>query len=221
MKYRVVTINQLYNENLILLRKGKMITKAKVGKGNIPVIAGGKTSPYSHNKFTHRGNIITISSSGAYSGYIWYHSYPIWASDCNVLYSNNEKIILTKYLYHVLYDQQTEIYKLQHGTGQPHIYSSDLKNLLIPLPPLYIQQQIVDMLEYERKLIEAQEKVQQYFESKIQNKLKSIWHDVPQAETSTDKEQQMIETQNEIITYFEQKMQNKLDSIWHQVETKE
>ena len=46
---------------------------AKVCKlSTVPVIAGGQTSPYSHNTFTHK-NAITISASGAYAGFVAYH----------------------------------------------------------------------------------------------------------------------------------------------------
>lgn len=101
----------LLKDDLITGRKGKMITKNTVTTGNIPVIAAGQSSPYSHNQSNFSGNIITISSSGAYAGYVWYHSYPIWASDCSVVYSNNEELLLTKYLYYILKSQQNTIYQ--------------------------------------------------------------------------------------------------------------
>lgn len=158
-KYKIVTINQFFDQELITLKKGKTITKAKIEKGNIPVIAGGRTSPYTHSKYTNEGNVITISASGAHAGYIWYHDCQIWASDCNVLYSNNETIVLTKYLYYVLHAQQQEIYKLQHGAGQPHIYGNDLKNIKIPLPSIEQQQQIVDELDSYQKIIDGANQV--------------------------------------------------------------
>lgn len=174
-KYKIVTINQIFDQELITLKKGKTITRAKIEKGNIPVIAGGRTSPYTHSKYNNEGNVITISASGAHAGYIWYHDYPIWASDCNVLYSNDETIVLTKYLYYALHAQQQEIYKLQHGAGQPHIYGNDLKNIKIPLPPLSEQQKIVEQVDNEHKMIESQKEIISYFEAKVHDKLNSIW----------------------------------------------
>ena len=69
-----------------------------------------KTYPYYHNQANFLHETITISASGA-AGFVWYHNYPIWASDCSVIYSNFKKQILTKYLYYVLKSQQEEIYK--------------------------------------------------------------------------------------------------------------
>ena len=92
----------LLENDLITGKKGKLITKATAIEGAVPVISGGQTSPYSHNKSNYDGNIITISASGAYAGFVWYHDYPIWACDCSVVYSNNEQILMTQYLFYIL-----------------------------------------------------------------------------------------------------------------------
>ena len=125
------------------IAKGQAITSKEIVSGNYPVIAGGQSSPYSHNQYNYKGNIVTISASGAYSGYVWYHNYPIFASDCSVIFSNDENVYLTKYIYEILRLRQQEIYLLQKGAGQPHVYPSDIANLTIPAIPLDKQQDIV------------------------------------------------------------------------------
>ena len=154
-KWEYIRLGDLINDDIIYAQKGKTITKETIENGNIPVIAGGQSSPYSHNKATHEGNIITVSASGAYSGYIWYHDYPIWASDCSVFYSKDETKILTKYLYHMLKHQQDAIYKMQNGAGQPHVYIKDIATLYFPLPPLSEQQKLVDQLDNIQKSIKS------------------------------------------------------------------
>ncbi|NLN33662.1 MAG: restriction endonuclease subunit S [Flavobacteriaceae bacterium] len=52
------------------LVKVQSITSDKIIDGEYPVIAGGQTSPFRHNQFNFEGNIITMSASGAYSGYV-------------------------------------------------------------------------------------------------------------------------------------------------------
>jgi len=163
-KWEMVKIADLINSDIVYAQRGKTITKDTIESGNIPVIAGGQSSPYSHNKATHEGNIITISASGAYSGFVWYHDYPIWASDCSVFYSKDETKILTKYLYRILKHQQDAIYKMQNGAGQPHVYIKDIETLYFPLPPLSEQQKIVDELDkiqasiqFAKDLIEKQQ----------------------------------------------------------------
>ena len=126
--------------------KGNALSSSKVEDGNIPVIAGGQTSPYCHNQSNYDGNVITVSSSGAYAGYVWYHDYPIFATDCCVIFSKNESRYLTKYLFEVLKLQQEAIYRLQTGAAQPHVYAADLQMLNIPVIPIEKQQEIVDYI---------------------------------------------------------------------------
>ncbi|MEE9273070.1 MAG: restriction endonuclease subunit S [Robiginitomaculum sp.] len=115
----------------ITIEKGKALRKSEIHSGDIPVIAGGKTSPYFHNKSTHNIPCITASASGANAGYIWFHNSPIWASDCNVVYSES---ISTRYLFFALKAKQQQIYSLQSGGAQPHVYAKDLHTIKVPLP---------------------------------------------------------------------------------------
>ena len=126
--------------------KGHALSSSDVEDGNIPVIAGGQTSPYNHSHSNYEGNIITVSASGAYSGFVWYHDYPIYATDCCVIYSKDESRFMTKYLFEVLKLQQKGIYRLQTGAAQPHVYAADLHMLNIPIVSIDKQQEIVDYI---------------------------------------------------------------------------
>ncbi|MDD4151359.1 MAG: restriction endonuclease subunit S [Candidatus Gracilibacteria bacterium] len=147
-KYKIGKLSEFAN-----VTKGQSISSDNIIKGDIPVIAGGQTSPYNHNISNYNGNIITISASGAYSGYVWYHTYPIFASDCNVIFSKDEKILKTEFLSYFLKARQKYIYSMQQGAGQPHVYSRDIEELEIPLPPLEIQEKIA--LEVKSKIEKA------------------------------------------------------------------
>jgi len=131
--------------------KGNALTSDNVVPGTIPVIAGGQTSPYSHNEANYQGNVITVSASGAYAGYVWYHRNPIYATDCCVIRSKDDNTFLTEYIYEVLKVQQDSIYWLQTGAAQPHIYASDLESLYIPVIPLSQQQIIVECIRVIRQ----------------------------------------------------------------------
>ncbi|WP_131668337.1 restriction endonuclease subunit S [Psychrobacter pygoscelis] len=127
--------------------KGTSISSSRVVKGDYPVVAGGKTSPYSHNTYNFTDETITISASGAYSGYVRYHDYPIFASDCIVLTVQDKDIYLARFVYEILSFKQAEIYRLQKGAGQPHVYIRDLKKILIPHPPINKQQEVVQHID--------------------------------------------------------------------------
>ena len=142
--------------------KGNALSSSDVEDGNIPVIAGGQTSPYSHNQANYEGNVITVSASGAYSGYVWYHDYPIYATDCCVIYSKDELRYMTKYLFEVLKLQQKGIYRLQTGAAQPHVYATDLQMLNIPIVSIDKQRDIVNHIADIRthaKALQAEGKV--------------------------------------------------------------
>ena len=142
-------------KHLAHLLKGQSITSNEIEKGDYPVIAGGQISPYTHNQYNFKENVITISASGAYSGYVWYHNYPIFASDCTVVFSKEESEITTLYLSEILKLKQKEIYNLQQGAGQPHVYARDLEKINIPIPSLQKQKEITN------KITAIREKVKQ------------------------------------------------------------
>lgn len=148
-KWEVVSLKEICD-----IQKGTSITRADTVEGNIPVIAGGQEPAYYHNQSNRDGNIITVSASGAYAGFVNYFDIPIFASDCTTIKSNDEEKALTKYIFYILKSRQEDLYKLQRGAGQPHVYPNDLANIQIPLPPLPFQQELVARLDKQQAIIE-------------------------------------------------------------------
>lgn len=134
-------------EHIAIIKKGSSITQKNTSEGTIPVIAGGQKPAYFHNVSNRDGNVITVSASGAYAGFVNYFETPIFASDCSTIQSKDESQALTRYIYLVLKGLQEDIYKFQQGGGQPHVYPKDLVAIEIPLPPLEVQAQLVAELE--------------------------------------------------------------------------
>jgi len=142
--------------NALRVEKGKSLVEKNIEAGEIPVVAGGQSYAYFHKKSTHRGECITISASGAYAGYVWYHNYPIWASDCNVIVVLNGD---TKYIFYALKHLQRRIFALQSGGAQPHIYAKDLYTLRIPYPSLQEQRRIAVTLSAAHEEIDILKKL--------------------------------------------------------------
>ena len=126
------------------IKKGKSLTSNNVKSGLYPVIAGGKDSPYSHNDYTDE-NVITVSASGAYAGYVSYHPQKIWASDCSVVKEVNTKSSIL-FLYNLLLYRQVYIYSLQIGGAQPHVFPKDIERVKLLCPPLSEQKAIAEVL---------------------------------------------------------------------------
>lgn len=127
----------------IVIRKGTSITKAQTQKGDIPVIAGGATPAYYHNRANRKGKTITISASGS-AGYVNYYNRDIFASDCITVQTDGENAADTDYIYQCLKAAQEQIYGLARGQIQPHVYVRDVEKFQIPLPPMDVQRKIAE-----------------------------------------------------------------------------
>tara|TARA_B110001454_G_scaffold43555_1_gene42633 strand:- start:1680 stop:2792 length:1113 start_codon:yes stop_codon:yes gene_type:complete len=164
-------------DDFVNYRRGSTITKDSSIHGNIPVIGGGKKSSYYHNEANRTNNVITISSSGANAGYVNYFDIPIFASDCFTIESKDYSILSLLFLFYYLKTVQNQIYLLQTGAAQPHVYSSSFKNFKIPLPSIEAQKEIVQKIIEQRKVIEGNKELINIYENKIKARISKIWSD--------------------------------------------
>ncbi len=150
-------------------QKGKSITKKAVTFGKVPVISGGRQPAYYHNEANRSGETIAVSSSGVYAGYVSYWDIPVFLAD-SFSVSPKQKTLTPKYLFYYLTTQQDAIYATKSTGGIPHVYSKDLQNFLIPIPPLEIQQEIVKILDAFTELnteLKARKKQYEYYQNML------------------------------------------------------
>ncbi len=122
------------------ISNGKPLNKRT--EGEIPVIAGGKSSPYTHNQHNQEADFFTISKSGS-AGYVWWHDHRVWVSDAMAVRSKDESKYLSFYLYLCMKTKQEEIYARKQGTCQPHLYAYHIKDFPIPVLSLSKQKSFV------------------------------------------------------------------------------
>lgn len=168
------------------VKKGQTITKKTITEGDIPVIAGGQQPAYYHNEPNRKGDVITVSGSGAYAGFVNFFTEPVFASDCTTIQSLDESKVLTKYVFYILKGQQEYIYSLQRGAGQPHVYPKDLVGIEIPLLPLPIQKQIVSILEKTENLKQKREETNKDTQKIIQSLFYEMFGDPVKNEKGWD-----------------------------------
>ena len=96
---------------------------------------------------------------------------------CGIL--PNEKCA-PEFMFHVLRSMTAEMVRLSTGGAQPNISQEVIRNLVIPLPALDMQRQIVAEIEMEQTLVDANRKLVELFEQKIQDKLAEIWGEAGQ-----------------------------------------
>jgi restriction endonuclease S subunit len=131
--------------NIAEVLKGKSITSAQAKDGHIKVVAGGTDYAYLHNEANRPANTITISASGANAGFVNFWHEPIFASDCTTVRGKND--LHTLFLYNFLLSIQNQIFFLQKGAAQPHVYPDDLRMIQVPDIEEKLQQKIVTECE--------------------------------------------------------------------------
>lgn len=132
-------------DSVCSFQRGKTITAKEAIDGSIPVIAGGQTPSYYHNEANKYGESVVVAGSGAYAGFVSYWNTPIYVSDAFSVEPHD--ILMHKYLFFYLKQNQKKIFETQKGAGVPHVHGKDIAGFLIPLPPLPIQQEIVRVLD--------------------------------------------------------------------------
>jgi len=143
------------------IKKGQLITDKTRIDGSIPVIAGGKKPAYFHNLPNRLGKTITISGSGASAGYVSFHAYPIYASDCSTIEESLKYSI--EFLYFYLIFKQSDIYNMQTGGAQPHVHPTDLNPLKLYLPNKNEQTRIATILsEMDTEIQKLENKLNKY-----------------------------------------------------------
>ena len=96
------------------------------------------------------------------------------SSHLATIYRDSNKCI-AKFLYYLLCTIDAR--DLTADLSYPSLKTSDIANIEIPLPPLDIQEEIVAKIEEEEKAVEECKKLIEIHQTKINNKIQSIWGD--------------------------------------------
>lgn len=110
-------------------KRGRSLQARDMIHGNVPVVSGGLKPAGFHNEANTTAPVITISASGANAGFVSVWGEPVWSADSSYIDSTITKYVYTYYLF--LKNKQKEIYNMQTGSGQPHIYPNHIELLEI------------------------------------------------------------------------------------------
>ena len=123
-----------------------------------------------------KGDIL-IAMSGATTGKIGFvdNDIPAYINQRVGKFIPDSARLNNRYLFYFLANKVQTIYEMAYGGAQPNLSSSDLlDNLLIPLPPLPVQEKIVEILdkftELEAELkteLELRKKQYEYYRNKL------------------------------------------------------
>ncbi|MDZ7544633.1 restriction endonuclease subunit S [Gardnerella piotii] len=94
------------------------------------------------------GDVVTTPSRGQGGiGYVGYQKNKFWLGPLCYKIVGNADFVLNKYLYYYLSNNSYEILSLKKDGGVPAINKSDLEELILSVPPLEVQRQIVQILD--------------------------------------------------------------------------
>ena len=120
-----------------------------------------------------KGNIIVVTRVGL--GKILLTPFNLCISqDSQGLIIQKEQV-LSEYLLYILKDLVMGFKSQSQGTTIQGVTKAQLNNLQIHLPPLSIQRRIVEEIEWERKLVEANRELIARMEAKLKAKLAEVW----------------------------------------------
>lgn len=88
-----------------------------------------------------------------------------------------ENVLVPEFLYHVLKADKPSLIRLAGGGAQPNISQGIIRDFRIPLPPLETQRTIVDEIEAEQALVNANKELIERMEKKIQGVLARVMGD--------------------------------------------
>ena len=148
-------------KDICVIKKGVQLNKEKLlEKAEYPVINGGILPSGYWNDYNVKENTITISQGGASAGYVQYISTKFWAGAHCYYLELKDKNINYRYIYHFIKMKQDKLTSSQVGAGIPSVEKKILENLLIPVPPLEVQEEIVRILDdYTKSVEELKEKL--------------------------------------------------------------
>ncbi|GAA8909642.1 restriction endonuclease subunit S [Helicobacter pylori] len=158
--------------------RGKRVTKKEIlDKGKYPVVSGGIGFMGYLNEYNREENTITIAQYGT-AGFVNWQNQKFWANDVCFSVIPKETLI-NRYLYYVLTNMQNYLYSISNRSAIPYsISSNNIMQIIIPIPPLEIQQEIVKILDQFSLLttdllagipaeIEARKKQYEYYREKL------------------------------------------------------
>lgn len=131
------------------IKTGKGITKKDAATdGRYPIISGGKTPMGYIDVFNRQANTVTVSRVGANAGFVSYIMECFYLNDkCFSAVPKESCLVIGRFLYYALKSQEKRLSALQSEGGVPTINTRKLGSILIPIPPLHVQQRIVSLLD--------------------------------------------------------------------------
>ena len=156
-----------------VLRGKRLIKKELSGGGPFPVFHGGIEPIGYYSKGNRQAESVMIIDVGASAGTVGYCKNEFWSSDgCFCL--SHVSTLEQRYLFFLLQSLERNLKSKVRRAGIPTLDNKVLENLLIPVPPLPVQREIVRILDSFTSLeaeleaeLEARRKQYEYYRDQL------------------------------------------------------
>jgi restriction endonuclease S subunit len=151
--------------DLIVADSGDLLPKDKIVNGDYPIIGGGKIIGH-YNKPNRNPDEIVISRVG--NACLSFMSSKYYLTDnALAIVSKDQNKMIIKYLYYYLTQNIEKLREQYSGTAQPVISKTRLYEIIIPLPSLERQQQIVESIDGFTQLAHHEEQALKMLEKQV------------------------------------------------------
>lgn len=140
---------------------GEFVHKDKQSENaEYPVFNGGISNTGYYNDYNEEKDKIIMSARGANAGYINRVFVNYWAGNSCYTINTNDEIMNWNFLYYVLKNKEKNILSKQQTASIPSISKKQVEGILVPIPPLEVQEEIVRILDnYTKSVEELKEKL--------------------------------------------------------------
>lgn len=133
-----------------IIENGKRVVKGKVETGKYPVLGGGGFTSFYINEFSRSGKTCKISREGMSLEncvMLLNEDYYLNSQAFTIKSKNLDKLI-NEYLWYYLINNKKKIFECGRGTAQKAIDINMFKSIIIPIPTIETQKEIVEYLDY-------------------------------------------------------------------------
>ena len=163
---------------LVKVLRGKRLTKGLLSEsGTFPVFHGGLEPLGMYEQSNREANTVMVINVGASAGTIGFCKTEFWSSDgCYCLTKSD--LINSKFMYYCLSAKELYFQSKVRRAGIPTLDSLVLEQFRVPVPPIPVQEEVVNILDRFDKLcndiseglpaeIEARRKQYEYYRDKL------------------------------------------------------
>jgi len=125
------------------------------------------------DKFNHPNAEVAITCRGATCGTVNFTEPESWITGNAMVVSPKDETISKKFLQYLLIG--TDLNPVITGSAQPQITGASLKPFEIPVPPISIQEEIVERIDKEASLVTSARQLMELYEARINFVIEKLW----------------------------------------------